>query len=154
MACKDLIQNTKCTRMIHAVAAAATTASAAPLDLLGYDSALILIDIGVDAAADADDYWTITLTESDDDSTYTNVAAADMIVTGGGALAAAGFGAIVNGTASAGVSLADDILIQIAYIGDKRYLEVTFTGTSTTADLATPISVIGIAGHPIAGPAS
>lgn len=89
------------------------TATGATVDLLGYDAAEILIDAGTCT----DGTHTVSLTESDDDSTYTAVAAGD-----------------IEGTCPAIITTNDDQAHTVGYRGTKRYLRpvVTVAGSPST----------------------
>lgn len=102
----------------------ATTGTSA--DLAGYHSAEIIISIG----AWTDGSNTYTIKESDDNSVFTAVAAADLR---GGANAIA-----VSGTAS------DNVVHLRGYVGNKRYLRVD-EAASTTAGVSR--SAIILRGH-------
>lgn len=92
-----------------APAAITTTVTGAGVNILGYESALVLITPGTIT----DGTHTPKLQESDDDSTYTDVAAADLH----GAFAA----------------ISSDTPQKVGYKGIKRYLRVvsTVAGAST-----------------------
>ena len=103
-------------------------------DLKGYEGALVVFEIGISAdTLSGSVLLTLKVQESDDDSAYTDVAAADLI---GGA------NAIVIDDA------AEDAVIHVrGYNGAKRYLRafVDFTGTHTNG---TPISAVVVRGLP------
>lgn len=113
---------------VQSLKPAARTASAngTGVDLLGYESALVVIDAG----AWTDGSHTFEVQESDDDSTYTAVAAADL----------QGSEPVVDGATD------DDQVYELGYVGSKRYLRVitTVTGTTTGAVYAASI----VRGHP------
>ena len=119
------------------------TTTSATCDLQGYDSSLFLITVGVDAALDSGDYWTITMQHSDDDSTYAVIAAADFVGANAGTAITATSGVLATIDATA----EDDVLISGSYIGDKRYVQIKFTETSDTGDLDTPICITALKGH-------
>lgn len=96
--------------------AAAAAANGSGVDLRGFDAALAVLDVV--ALGGTSPTATFKLQESDDDSTYTDVATADM--TGG---------AQPSAFSAAGVAIR-------SYIGGKRYLRWrldALTGTSPTA---------------------
>lgn len=100
---------------VQSLAPAARTASAngSSADLANYDSATVLIDVG----AFTDGSHTFEVQESDDDSTFTAVAAADLI---------GDSEPVVDGAAD------DDQIYKIGYVGSKRYLRVATTVSGTT----------------------
>lgn len=82
------------------------------VDLRGADSALVAVSVGAmtDDASDS----TVTLEESDDDSTWTDVADADIL--------------------GSEPTIAADTAYQFGYIGTARYIRAKFTvGTATNA---------------------
>lgn len=113
MTSKDLYHNLS---PAQSLGPAARTASAdgAGVDLLGYESAMAVIDAG----AWTDGTHTFELQESDDDSTYTAVADADL----------QGTEPVVDGAAD------DDQVYRIGYLGSKGYLRVSVvvTGSPST----------------------
>lgn len=115
----------------------------APIDLLGFGSALIAIAVGVGGITfTGTNKIEFKLTHSDDDSTYVAVTDADVQgvtgVTGG----------IVKSLKTA--HAAADVT-KVGYVGTKRFLKVLadFGGTHASG---TPISVTAILGHPRSAP--
>jgi len=90
-----------------------TTASGVTVDLSGYRSIMFLAHVGTVT----DGTFAFDPEESDDDSTWTNVAAGDLS------------GAFVNATSSA-----DDTVQEVGYLGSKRYVRcnLTVTGSPST----------------------
>lgn len=82
-------------------------------DRLGYGAAMLALITGT--LTDADAVWSVLIEESDDDSTYTTVAAVDL-----------------SGTAAlAGFTFADDNECRkIGYTGNKRYIRATVDDTT------------------------
>lgn len=88
------------------------------VDLLGFNAAMIVVDIG--ALGNADNTGTLDVEESDDDSQYTSVAAGDL---DGGALPA------INNT--------KDLATYVrAYLGTKRYIRVNSSAIAGTTPSA------------------
>lgn len=82
-------------------------------DLRGYGSAVLSMIVGT--LTDADAVWSVLLEESDDNSTYTTVAAADLSGT----------------TTLAGFQFDDDgECRKLGYTGTKRYLRATIDDTT------------------------
>ena len=105
---------------------AARTASAdgASADLLGYGSAVALVEFG----ARTDGTHTPALEESNDNATFTAVAAADR-----------------QGSFTACSSAdTDDVVQRVGYIGTKRYIRVALTvAGATTGALSSAVIVRG-----------
>jgi hypothetical protein len=80
-------------------------------DLQGYNSAMVVFETGVIT----DGTFTPKLQESDDDSSYSDVAAADYV---GGA---------------APTALAQNLVSRYGYVGAKRYIRAVFTVTGSPA---------------------
>lgn len=110
----------------------------AAIDLLGYDTAEILLDIGIGGITfSGTNKIEFVLTHSDDDSTYSNVADGDMVgVTG---IASGIIKSLVAAHAAAAV-------YRYGYIGGKRYLKLLadFSGTHGTG---TPIAASVLKAH-------
>lgn len=130
-----------------AVLAADSTPAA--LDLQGYNAAEILLSIGVGGITfDTTNKIEFVLTHSDDNSTYTNVADAD-VLKDGKAPTSISNGIIRSLTAA---KAAADVQ-KLGYIGGKRYLKLLadFSGTHGTG---TAISAVLVKGYPWLRPAA
>lgn len=92
------------------------------VDLQGCDAALVILDNGAATAA-----ATVKIQESDDNSTFTDVADTDLIGTSGN---------------PAGVAQTASTLVKVSYIGVKRYVRV-----ATTAGTAALFSAEVVRGH-------
>jgi hypothetical protein len=126
---------------VVAIPAAAYTADNTPgaVDLLGFESAVIAIHVGVGGITfDAMNKVEFKLTHSDDDTTYTAVTEADVQ-----GVDSVGAGGIVKSLIAAH-AVAD--ITKIGYVGGKRYLKLLadFSGTHGTG---TPIAAEVIKGH-------
>ena len=126
---KDLKNNVS---VLQSLAPASRTAAAngTGVSLLGFKSALAIICAG--AAGGTTPSYTFEIQESDDDSTYTAVAAADL-----------------QGTEP--VITAGSEIHYIGYIGTKKYIRVaipTVTGTTPTLLCSAAIAL----GHPTTAP--
>ena len=86
------------------------TVTGTGVDLAGYRSAMVLVHVGTVT----DGTHTLSLEESDDDSTYTDVAAGDM----SGSFTAAATATKVQ---------------EVGYLGTKRYIRVKSTVTGSPA---------------------
>lgn len=121
-----------------------TTKNAATFDRLNtanpVHDVIAIVDVG---AWSTDGTATVHLEESDNDSDWTDVAAADVVV--GGATAAAppsgtvGSDWIINGAAD------DDAAAIFGYLGDKRYIRVAIdlAGQTTGALAAVQVHYVG-----------
>ena len=139
---KDLYNNIEVVSLLAPVSVTAT-GSITDIDLKGFNSACILIHLGADSGTglSTTDYWTFTLKDSPDGITYTNVETADMLdltVTNGAVL-------VVDSTDE------DNTLYKIGYVGGKRYLELTYTET-TTGSNTTLMAIELIKGDPEVAP--
>lgn len=124
--------------LIGAAALAADNTPAA-VDLLGYDAAEILLDIGVGGISfSGTNKIEFVLTHSDDNSTYTNVTDDDMLGVSG--ISGGIIKALTAAHAAANV-------YRFGYIGGKRYLKLLadFSGTHGTA---TPLAASALLGYP------
>lgn len=124
-----------------AIPAATYTADNTPaaIDLLGFEGAVVAIHVGVGGITfDASNKVEFKLTHSDDNTTYTAVADADVQN-----VDSVGTGGIVKSLIAA--HAAADIT-KIGYVGGKRYLKLLadFSGTHGTG---TPIAAEVIKGH-------
>lgn len=94
-----------------------TTADGAGVDLQGYNSACVIFDVGT-ASTSAD--HTFEVQESDDNSTYTAVAAADL-----------------QGTEPQVTTANDAQIHRVGYIGNKRYIRAALTAVVVTSPVST-----------------
>lgn len=111
-------------------AARTATANGLGVDLKGFHSAVVLIDVGVWT----DGTHTFELQESDDDVTYTAVADEDLD----------GAEPVVSSAAT------DEILLGIGYLGSKRFLRVKTTVAGATTGAVYGASILR--GHPADAP--
>ncbi len=128
---KDLYHNVSVTHLLDPQVAT-TAKTSAGLDLQGFASANVLFVIG--AAGDTLSggiYWTLKLQESDDNSSYSDVLASDLL----------------NGSATVVInSLSlDQATYSFGYIGSKRYLKGVATPTGTHTN-GTPLGIVGLRG--------
>ncbi len=144
---KDLYNNISAVSVLHSVVVSAT-ANHADIDLAGYNSAVLLIDLGTDAGTGLGESHNLAfkLEHADDDGTgaagsYAAVATAD----------------IQGYTPTAGVFLTvdstdeDNTLYKVGYVGGKRFLKLTYTEAGT---VSVPMTIIILKGHPIDAPVS
>jgi hypothetical protein len=123
---RDIASNLDPVVAIAPAANRTATTTGSTVDLRGYNSAMAVVHYGVIT----DGTWTASLEESDDDSTYTAVAAADLI----GAFTTAG-------------SATDLTTQKVGYRGDARYIRVVVTET-TASSTGALFSAVVVKGHP------
>jgi hypothetical protein len=142
---RDLYDNIGVVHLLDAQDIAATDTSSDILDLQGFDSAVIAVNIGAITTPASTSYITPVLQESDttDDADFEDVDSDDIL---------GGFSKIDAAT--------EDQTTQIAgYIGSKRYIRVKLDVTNTGGGIsACLVSVDGIVGHakesPVTAPAA
>lgn len=139
---KDLHSGVSVATLIAAATLAADNTPAA-VDLLGYQSAEILLAIGVGGITfSGTNKIEFVLTHSDDNSTYTNVADADLL----------GVSGTSNGIIKSLIAAhAAGASYRFGYKGGKRYLKLLadFSGTHGTG---TPIAAMVLLGDPEVAP--
>lgn len=112
------------------------------VDLQGFESATVLIDMGAEGITlSTTNKIEIELEHSDDDSTYTDVAAGDVIGASSGTIATFDANSEIPAVSSVG------------YIGGKRYIRAVanFSGTHGTG---TPVAVSVVKSHARSNPVS
>lgn len=130
---QDLQNRVKVVKAIDPIVGNNTTeGTGLTVDTKGYESAVLVFHIGVSGDTLSGSVKMLpSVEESDDDSTWTAVAATDLI---GSTLA------LIDDAAE------DAVVQEAGYRGTKRYIRplITFTGTHTNG---TPISAVAILGH-------
>lgn len=106
------------------------TTTGGTVDLAGYRSAAVLVQFGVVT----DGTWTPSLEESDNDSDWSAVAAAD-----------------IAGTFTATTSSNDDTVQEVSYLGTNRYIRVVVTETVASSTGALFNAVV-VRGDPLKAP--
>ncbi len=117
-----------------APAARTATANGTGVDLRGFGGAAVLINLGTFAGTTPT--ATLRVEESNDDSTYTAVAAADL----------------VGGTIAGIDTTNDEGVIERSYIGAMRYIRVALTAIAGTS-ASLPSSAEIVRSHPAQAPA-
>lgn len=107
----DLTNDLNAVRSLAVAARTNGAVNGAGVDLANYDGAMVVVLTGTMT----DGSFAITLEESDDNSTFTAVAAADRI-----------------GNLPTLASTDDDTTFEFGYKGIKRYIRVVETGSGTT----------------------
>lgn len=134
---RDLYHNALATQHLSPVNSTSTKTSTA-IDLQGYNSVSVIFAVGQSSdTLSGSIYWTLKLQHSDDDTTYTDVAAADLL----------------NGSATVVVNSAslDRTCYIFGYQGTKRYLKGVATPTGTHSS-GTPLGMIAIRSTPSYAP--
>lgn len=127
--------------IINAVKTAAGNGTG--VDLQGYESATILVDVGAEGdTLSGSVYFEISLEHSDDDSTYTDCAQADII---DGTISSGGIWLKLDGTTGGDPDTAGGIF-RVGYVGGKRYVRVVLAKTGTHSN-GTPIGAMVVRGH-------
>jgi hypothetical protein len=134
---KDLHSGLTAVSVIGNVTLAADNTPTA-IDLQGYNSAELMLAIGIGGITfSASNKIEFVLTHSDDDTTYTNVADADML--GVSSIS----GGIVKSLVAAHAAAA---VYRFGYKGGKRYLKL-LADFSGTHGAGTPVAAILVKGH-------
>ncbi|MEE4384168.1 MAG: hypothetical protein V2J02_19385 [Pseudomonadales bacterium] len=129
---RDLASNISPAHSIAPDADRTATATGAGVDLRGFDSAAAVVHFG----AVTDGGWTPKLQESDDDSTYTDVAAADLV------------GEFVEAVAAS-----DNTVQCVGYRGNARYIRVVVEET-TASTTGAEFGAVVVRGDPLQAPAA
>ncbi len=133
----DLLHNIKIQQALDPVVATATKTSAA-IDLKGYGCAAVIFSVGNSGdTLSGSVKWTLKLTESDDNTTYTDVGVADMH----------------NDAATVVIDAPaeDTLAVSFGYKGGKRYLKAVATATGTHTN-GTPMAMLAVLGHAAQAP--
>lgn len=121
---RDLVNDIGVARGISPAVYTATT-NGQSIDLRGFDSVAFTVATGTVT----DGSYTVTLEESDDNTTFTAVPAADYLITSSVAIAATD----------------DNVVRRFGYRGTKRYVRPVLTATGAVSGGA--FSVTGALGH-------
>lgn len=135
---KDLHNNIDVVTVLHSVAVSATQ-TITNIDFSGANSIELVFDIGVDTGLGESNKFTFTLQHSDDGTTYTNVAAADVL----GVTPSSGVILTIDSTDE------DNTLYHYGYVGGKKYGQIIITETGT---VSCPVSITMIKGHLLDAP--
>jgi len=133
---KDLYNNIEAVSVLDPIAVT-TTATYTDIDLQGFNSAILLLNCGLDAGTGlgASHKFVFTLYDSADGTTYALVETDDML----------------DLTVASGVVLTidavgeDNSIYKLGYVGGKRYLQLVMTVTGT---VSMPLSIECIKGNP------
>ena len=134
---RDLYHDFKPVVSFYPLLKTATANGDAYVDLQGYEGALIVVTAGAIAnGSGAVTLYTFELKESDDYTTFTAVAAADLLGT------EPSFQAVTGATHEEKVSKT------VGYIGSKRYLRIDLVAVPSTPGIGGTFSGIVVKGHP------
>lgn len=138
--------------VVNAITPAVRTTDNTPaaIDMLGYNSAVIVTNVGAGGVTfTSTDKIEFKLTHSDDDSTYAAVESTDVIMPYGETLASGG----IFRSFTAAKAAADTVCHTVGYVGKKRYLKILadFSGTHGTG---TAMSCTVIQGNQLHSPYS
>jgi len=138
---KDLSNNINpAVSIINAVKTAA--ANGTGVDLQGYESATAMVEVGAEGdTLSSSVYFEVSLEHSDDNSTYTDCAQADIV---DGTISAGGIFLKLDGTAGGNPDTAGEIY-RVGYVGGKRYLRVVLAKTGTHSN-GTPLGAMIVRG--------
>lgn len=133
---KDLYNKLEVVSVLNSIAVT-TTATYTDIDLQGFNSAILVLNCGLDAGTGlgASHKFVFTLYDSADGTTYAVVETADML----------------DLTVASGVVLTidavgeDNSIYKLGYVGGKRYLQLVMTVTGT---VSMPLSIECIKGNP------
>ena len=140
---RDLVSDLSALVLIPSATISADNTPAS-VDLAGFRSCTLMIEVGAGGITfSGTNKVEFVLTESDDDSTYSNVVAADVIH----APITVASGIVYNLI----VAHAAATVVRIGYKGGKRYLKL-LADFSGTHGAGTPISAVAVLGHPTTGP--
>lgn len=143
---KDLYNNIKVVPVVSPISRANGNSDTVEVDLAGFNSAVIVWEMGAASGLSDSDKWHITMTHADDNGSgsagsYANVAAKDIL----GATPASG----VVLTADDDTEWANSIHT-IGYVGGKRFIKLVLAETGTGPTIVQGICVIK--GNPLDAP--
>ncbi len=112
------------------------------VDLKGYESATVIVDVGAEGdTLSGSVYFELSLEHSDDNITFTDCAQADIV---DGTIAAGGIFLKLDGTAG-GDPVTAGLIYRVGYVGGKRYVRVVIAKTGTHTN-GTPIGAMVVRG--------
>ena len=132
---RDLYHNVLATQVLNPVVATSAKTSST-IDLQGYNAASVVFAVGLSGdTLSGSLYWTLSLQDSPDNSTWTAVPATALSagVDGGSATA------VLNTTSS------DRQAYSFGYIGGQRYLQAVATPTGSVS-AGVPIGIVALRG--------
>ncbi len=140
---RSLHENIKITKLLDPLIRTADANSTA-VDVLGYESLVMAAMIGITGDTLSGSVKVeVEVEESDDNSTFTDVANADLTnyVTGTNV----GTIAVIDDNAE------DDVIVSTGYKGSKRYVRLVFNYTGTHTN-GIEVAAFSVQGHPAIAP--
>lgn len=132
---RDLYHNVLATQVLSPVVAT-TTKTSSTIDMQGYNSVSIVFAVGLSGdTLSGSLYWTLSLQDSPDNSTWTAVAATNISAGVDGGTATA----VLNTTSS------DRQVYSFGYIGGQRYIQAIATPTGSVSS-GVPIGIVALRG--------
>lgn len=122
---RDLHNRIEVVSILSPIVVTATATPANDIDLAGWNSAELIIDVGLGANLASGTSFAFTLQDSPDGTTYSNVETADML----GVTVTAGNILTLDSAAE------DNTIYHFGYIGGQRYLQLTYTATGSPSVL-------------------
>lgn len=123
----------------HSLPATITAArTSSTIDMQGFNALNVVFAVGLSGdTLSGSVYWTLKLTHSDNDSSYSDVTAAEL----------------QNGAATVVINSAslDETSYVFGYLGNKRYVRAVATPTGTHTN-GTPMAVLALRGAPAYAP--
>ena len=139
---KDL-SNSICPAVSLAAAVRTAAANGTGVDLQGYESATVLVDVGAEGdTLSSSVFFEVSLEESDDNSTFTDVEQAGIV---DGTIASGGIFLKLDGTTGGDPDTTGGIF-RVGYVGGKRYIRVVLAKTGTHSN-GTPLGAMVVKGH-------
>ena len=130
---RDLYDNILVTQVSNP-ATGTTTRTSSTVDMQGYNSLNMLVSLGqAGDTLSVSLYWTLKITHSNDDVTYTDTVAADL--------------SSPNVTVAVNATTLDKTTYAFGYVGGKRYVKAVATPTGSHS-VGTPIGMIALRGTP------
>jgi len=127
-----------------------TGANGSTVDLQGFEEATAIVTVGAEGdTLSSSVYFTVALQHSDDDSSWSNAAQADIV---NGTIAADGIWLKLDGTTGGDPDTSGGEW-QVGYVGGKRYVRLVLAknGTHSTG---TPMSGVVVKSRPRSAPVS
>ena len=127
-----------------------TGANGSAVDLQGFEEATAIVTVGAEGdTLSSSVYFTVALQHSDDNSSWSNAAQADIV---NGTIAADGIWLKLDGTTGGDPDTTGGEW-QVGYVGGKRYVRLVLA-KSGTHSTGTPISGVVVKSRPRSAPVS
>ena len=113
------------------------------VDLQGYEGATVIVDVGAEGdTLSSSVHFEVSLEHSDDNSTFTDVAQADIV---DGTISSGGIFLKLDGTVGGNPDTTGEIF-RVGYRGGKRYIRVVLAKTGTHSN-GTPLGAFIVKSH-------